>query len=193
MSLNQPLTDKEFDDLDRFLLSERTPEDTMAMDILHGFLTAIVIGTENIPSSEWLPKIWGTEHSQKFQFESEKEEKRITKLILRFMNEIVVTFEVAPKEYEPLFCEHDWDGQLLLDAAPWAMGFWEGMCLRQDAWKPIWDAETAHLLRPIYLLGSNDAEKDILNDPISCHQLSLEIEKNVPHIYHFWQAHSDSK
>ncbi|MET0981463.1 MAG: UPF0149 family protein, partial [Telluria sp.] len=44
MQLEQPLTEKEFDELDQFLLSERSPDDAMTMDTLHGYLTAIAIG-----------------------------------------------------------------------------------------------------------------------------------------------------
>ena len=40
MQLDQPLSDKEFNELDQFLLSERSPDDAMTMDTLHGFLTA---------------------------------------------------------------------------------------------------------------------------------------------------------
>ena len=40
MHLDQPLSDKEFDELDHFLLSDRCPEDGMTMDTLHGYLTA---------------------------------------------------------------------------------------------------------------------------------------------------------
>lgn len=46
MHLDQPLSDKEFDELDKFLLSDRTADDCMTMDALHGYLTALVIGPE---------------------------------------------------------------------------------------------------------------------------------------------------
>ena len=48
MQLDQPLSEKEFDELDNFLLSDRAPEDAMTMDTLHGFLTAIAIVPETI-------------------------------------------------------------------------------------------------------------------------------------------------
>ena len=63
MQLDQPLSDKEFDELDAFLLSDRTSDDAMTMDTLHGFLTAILIGPETIMPSEWLPKVWGDDAS----------------------------------------------------------------------------------------------------------------------------------
>ena len=57
MQLDQPLSEKEFDDLDNFLLSDRCSDDAMTMDTLHGYLTAIAIGPETIMPAEWLAKL----------------------------------------------------------------------------------------------------------------------------------------
>ncbi|MBS1169842.1 MAG: hypothetical protein H6R01_760 [Burkholderiaceae bacterium] len=190
MPLDQPLSDQEFDELDQFLLSERCPDGAMTMDSLHGFLTAIVIGPEAIPMSEWLPHVWG-DTSKAPAFKSKKEQERILRLILRYMNEIAITFEVAPKEFEPLFCEHDWEGKTLLDGEAWAYGFWLAMSLRVDAWKPIWESEQAPLMRPIYLLGADDIEEEelaLVDDPEQCQKLAFEIEANLPLIHRFWQG-----
>ncbi|MCG2586174.1 UPF0149 family protein [Massilia sp. TS11] len=189
MQLDQPLTEKEFNDLDQFLLSDRTPEDTMTMDTLHGYLTAIAIGPEPITPAEWLPKVWGEDPQQGPKFKNAKEEQRIVELIMRFMNEVMITFEVAPKEFEPLFCEQEVDGQALLDAEAWCWGFWEGMELREGAWDAIWQSEQAALMRPIYLLGADEIEEDelpLVEDPKQAHALALEIEANLPAIAKFW-------
>jgi uncharacterized protein len=189
MHLDQPLSDKEFNELDQFLLSDRCPDDAMTMDSLHGYLTAIAIGPEMIPLEEWLPKVWGEESEKGPKFKNDKESARIINLIGRFMNEIMITLEVAPKEYEPLFCEHEWEGKTLVDGEAWAWGFWEGMSLREAAWQPIRDSNLAPLLRPIYLLGADEIEEDelpLVDDPMKCHKLSIEIEANIPEIHRFW-------
>ena len=49
MQLDQPLSEKEFDELDSFLLSERSPEDAMTMDMLHGYLTAFRLPADTDP------------------------------------------------------------------------------------------------------------------------------------------------
>jgi uncharacterized protein len=190
MQLEQPLTDKEFDELDRFLLSERSSEDAMTMDTLHGYLTAIAIGPETIMPSEWLPRVWGAEGVAP-KWKNSKDEERIVNLIMRFMNEVLVTFEVAPKEFEPLYCEHEVDGEALIDAEAWCWGFWEGMELRAGSWDEIWDSELAPLMRPIYLLGADEIEEAELpevEDPRKAHQLALEIEANLPAIFKFWST-----
>lgn len=192
MQLDQPLTDKEFNELDRFLLSDRCAEDGMTMDSLHGYLTALVIGPEMVVMSEWLPKIWGSSAKNAPAFKSPKEFERIVGLIARFMNEIAITLEVAPKEFEPLFCEYEWEGRLILDGEAWAWGFWEGMNLRASAWEPIWSSNIAALIRPIYLLGAEEIEEDemeLVDDPMKRHKLAIEIEASILDIHRFWLPH----
>jgi len=189
MQLEQPLSEKEFDELDRFLLSERSPEDAMTMDTLHGYLTAIAIGPETIMPAEWLPRVWGQDGSAAPNWKNAKEEERILNLIMRFMNEVLITFEVAPKEFEPLYCEHEHNGQTLIDGEAWSWGFWEGMELRPGSWEPIWESDVAELMRPLYLLGADEieeAELPLVEDPVKAHHLALEIEANLPAIYRYW-------
>ena len=191
MQLDQPLSDKDFDDLDQFLLSERSPEDAMTMDTLHGFLTAIAIGPQTIMPAEWLPHVWGQDGQTVPKFKTPKEEERIVNLIMRFMNEVLVTFEVAPKEFEPLFVEHEHEGQTLIDAEAWCWGFWEGMELRDGSWDEIWDSEVAPLMQPIYLLGADEIEEDelqLVEDPVKAHKLAIELEANLPAIFRFWET-----
>src|SRR3954471_19009304 len=189
MQLDQPLSEKEFNELDQFLLSERSPDDAMTMDTLHGYLTAIAIGPETIMPAEWLPHVWGDDEKSVPKFKNSKEEERIVNLIMRFMNEVLVTFEVAPKEFEPLFCEHEHEGETLIDAEAWCWGFWEGMELRPGSWDEIWDSEVGPLMQPIYLLGADEIEEEelvLVEDPVKAHKLGQELEANLPAIYKYW-------
>jgi uncharacterized protein len=189
MHLDEPLSDKEFNELDTFLLSDRCGDDCMTMDALHGYLTALAIGPQEVPFAEWLPRVWGATPEDAPAFKNDKEAQRITTLIARFMNEVAMTFEVAPKEFEPLFCEHQLNGRTVLDGEAWAWGFWEGMQLRADAWEPIHESPLAPLLRPIYLLGAEEIEEEelaLVDDPGKCHKLTIEIEAAIPHIHKFW-------
>jgi uncharacterized protein len=138
--------------------------------------------------AEWLPRVWGEEKVAP-KWKNPKEEQRIVNLIMRFMNEVLVTFEVAPKEFEPLYVEHEIDGESLIDAEAWCWGFWEGMDLRPGSWDEIWDSEAGPLMRPIYLLGADEIEESELaevEDPRKAHKLALEIEANLPAIHRFW-------
>lgn len=195
MHLDQPLSDKEFNELDKFLLSDRCVDDTMTMDALHGFLTALVIGPVAVPLADWLPRVWGASPEDAPKFKNDKEFERIAGLISRVMNEIAITMEVAPKEFEPLFCEHDWQGRMVLDGEPWAWGFWEGMNLRATDWEPIWSSDIAPLMRPIYLLGAEEIEEEemaLVDDPVKCHKLTVEMEAAIPEICKYWQPRRKS-
>lgn len=192
MRLDEPLSDEEFDDLDDFVLSDRCADDSMTMDVLHGYLTALAIGPLELPMAEWLPRVWGSDPKTAPKFASDKENKRIVNLIARFMNEIAITFEAAPKEFEPLFCEVETeDGKKHFDAEGWASGFWEGMQLRPGSWDPVMASEFAGLMHPIALLGADEIDIDdeelaSLDDPVKRAALAREIETAIPALYRFW-------
>ena len=139
--------------------------------------------------ADWLPQVWGASGDDLPAFKSDKERERIVSLIMRYMNEIAITLEVAPQEFEPLFCEHEWEGRKVADGEAWAWGFWEGIGLCDEAWQPIWSSNIAPLMRPIYLLGAEEieeAELALVDNPIKCHKLAIEIEAAIPEIYRFW-------
>jgi uncharacterized protein len=189
MHLDEPLSDKEFKELDQFLMSDRVGDDGMTMDALHGYLTAIALGPEIIPMAEWLPSVWGLPDQAQPRFKNDKEMQKVTGLIARFMNEIQITFEVAPQEFEPLFCVMEHNGKQLIDGETWAWGFWEGMQLRADAWEAAWDSNIEPLLHTIYLLGAEEIDSEemsLVDKPEKCHQLALVMEASIPEIRRFW-------
>ena len=113
MSNEQLLSEQEFDELDRFLLSDRCSDEAMTMDALHGFLTCIALGPDAIRPDEWLPRVWGPEPEDRPKFRNPEQAKHIEQLIFRTLEDIKLTFEVAPNDFEPLFCEQLQDfGQL---------------------------------------------------------------------------------
>jgi len=196
MSEEQLMTDKEFDELDRFLMSEQCSDDAMTMDALHGYLTAIAIGPEPVATDEWLPRVWGPEPEDEPEYRNSAQAERIRRLCERMLEDIVVTFAVAPKDFEPLFCEHQWKGKPVLDAEAWAWGFTEGMQLRATAWQALKDSPQAGLLRAIYLLGAEEIEEEelaLVDDPLKCHKLAIEVEASIPQIHRFWAAQKKLK
>lgn len=192
MRLDTPLSDREFDELDRFLLSDRCSDECMTLDAMHGFVTALCLGPRELAMQDWLPRVWGPTEADAPRFGSRQEMDRITALIARFANEVALTFEVAPREFEPLFSQFEESGQQYIDGEPWAWGFWEGMQLCESAWQEAWqDPAMAALLRPIYLLGAEELEEDeltLVDTPAKVNRLSLEIEAALPAIRRFWQG-----
>ncbi len=191
MSHEPLLSEKEFDELDRFLMSEHCGDETMAMDALHGYLTAIAIGPEPVAVDEWLPRVWGPDDDDAPHFRNAQQAAHIRSLVTRMLEEIIVTFEVAPKDFEPLFSEYPYKGKSVLDAEAWCWGFLEGVNLRPHAWAPLFASPQADLLRAIQLLGAEEIDDDdvaLVDDPAKCHKLAIEVEASVSQIQRFWQA-----
>lgn len=53
------LSNEELDQLDNYLMSEATPEETMDLEMLDGFLVALAIGPDSTPIEQWLPEVFG--------------------------------------------------------------------------------------------------------------------------------------
>ncbi|NDC09267.1 MAG: YecA family protein [Oxalobacteraceae bacterium] len=187
---DQPLlTDEEFDELDRFLMSSQCGDETMAMDALNGYLSAIAIGPVDVAPAQWLPRIWGPTPQDAPKFRDAQQSARIHELLSRALEEIRVTFEVAPKDFEPLFSVHKFKGKELLDAEAWCWGFLEAISLNEAAWRPLRASSQAILLRAIDLLGAeeiDDTQLVLVDDPVKCHKLAVEVEASVPQIQRFW-------
>src|SRR5262249_37471312 len=80
-----PLDDAEFDELDRFLVSDATSDETLTLPGLDGYLTALVIGPTTVMPSRWLPGVWGGEELSPF-WESMADFEHIYGMLLRHMN-----------------------------------------------------------------------------------------------------------
>src|SRR5687767_4572703 len=53
----------------------------------------------------------------------------------------------------------------------------------------------APLMRPIYLLGAEEIEEEemvLVDNPVKCHKLTIEIEAAIPEIHKFWLPHRKS-
>ncbi|HEX8962192.1 MAG TPA: UPF0149 family protein [Rhodocyclaceae bacterium] len=167
MEFSQPLSDQEFDELDRFLSSESLPEERMDISMLDGFLTALVIGPNTIPPGVWLPEIWGESPGQPMQWESPQQEKRITSLVMRYMADIVWQLREDPDRYEPLLFEGDEEGG---GAVPiideWCTGFIRGTELDADVWAPLFESEESReFALPMLLYGTESGWQELQDHP----------------------------
>jgi uncharacterized protein len=83
-------------------MADATPEESMDLATLDGFLTSLVIGPEVVPPSVWLKTIWGGEDEPKF--ESSAQAQRVIILIMRRSNTLSFLFE-EPPEFAPILLE----------------------------------------------------------------------------------------
>ena len=82
-ALDEPLSDAELDELEGFLASDAVPEDCMDLEMLDGFLAAIVSGPESIQPSEWLPQVWsdgGRSATPAYGNSAEAQDRKSTRL-----------------------------------------------------------------------------------------------------------------
>jgi uncharacterized protein len=79
-NLLSPLTEAELDELDQFLMSNITSDETMWLDTLNGYLTAIAIGPKTLAFDQWFSRIWGPDEEDMPAFESQDAAQRIINL-----------------------------------------------------------------------------------------------------------------
>ena len=126
--LSTPLTDEEYDLLDRFLL-ERIDEEADTLDKdegvleiseLDGLFTALVSGPISTVPSQWLPAVWGNFAPV---WGSEKEFQEIFSLMIRHMNSIAHILMEFPEVFEPLFLEREVEGDTYTTVDKWCVIF----------------------------------------------------------------------
>jgi uncharacterized protein len=186
-----PLSEEEIEELDDFLMSESTSYETMSIDALDGYLTAIAIGPITLDFNQWFLGIWGPTEEDAPNFESDEEAQHIIDLIIRQMNGIVSQFEDDPDDIEPIFVAivHEGDTREYVDAEMWAYGFIQGIELCKKDWQPFFDDPNGQeVFRPIYLLGSDDVtpeEETHTETPEQSEELAEQIPESLAWIYRF--------
>ncbi|GLS03337.1 hypothetical protein GCM10007860_04800 [Chitiniphilus shinanonensis] len=144
-----PLTDEELERLDDFLMSPRTPDETMDVETLDGFLVALTIGPEPVPEEEWLPQVFsGTPP----EFADQQEADEVMDLLRRHAATVADAFSVKQRSnvgddplYFPLIlsdegADEKWQESL---GAYWAGGFRLGMLAHEAAWQAALDEDDA--------------------------------------------------
>ncbi|CAN7721500.1 UPF0149 family protein [Caballeronia sp. LjRoot31] len=186
------LSDDELDELDRFLMSDLVSDETLMVDGLDGYLTAIAIGPITLMPSQWLPGIWGPERDDAPAFESKEQAQRIMSLIVQHFNGIIETLENDLGSFAPVFSEDKFpdDPHVYPNAEPWALGFMEGLNLCRSAWQPLFDEPDGQVwLRPLHLLGAEDLseeEDSLVLRPDQREQFAKQIPDSIAMIYRYW-------
>ena len=193
--LDEPLTDTELDELESFLASDAVPEDCMDLEMLDGFLAAIVSGPESIQPSEWLPQVWSDGgRSATPAYGNSGDAQRIMALILRHMVGIQRTLAESPTRFKPLLYlpeEKKSDDRQPPEGTAWCEGYMAGVKLREDEWQPLYDAEHARdWIFPIEALAFGEHDDDFtewVDSDEKREGLIEELPVAAVLIYRFWQ------
>jgi uncharacterized protein len=160
--LTQPLTVAELERLENFLYRVN-PDEAMTLEEMDGFFCALICSPENVPPSEYLPHVWGGEQVQEGAFKSVEEAQGILTLFSRHWNTIAAT--LLRDEPYPVLMGEDEDGKMT--GQEWALGFQQGMFLRQKAWERLAnDGKLGAALLPVIVLAEDD-EHQLTADPVT--------------------------
>ncbi len=184
------LSNQQLDALEHYLDSHAS-QNVMHMEILDGFLCALITGPGSISAEEYLPTIFGGKMPQ---FKNQEESDQIMSTLAQHW-EYIDSVLKRNDEYYP-FLYADPDGKC--SANEWAYGFILGMDLRRDSWKDIVEASKQEgLLTPILTLYSESIPEVSGCQPIPAEERE-EIVKtmisNLPKIYeHFEKEREKNK
>lgn len=169
-----PLSDIEV--IAEFLAREGS-EDSVSVSELDGFLTAVVIGPELIPPSEWLPLAFGDELPA---FENQEQAQRVLGAVMARYNEIIHSLNDDPPTFAPVLWE---------STGEWAVGFMIGVGLREKAWRPFLRLRRhQEMMAPIFALLPEAAEE--LGDmPISELKELVDAAAYIPACVWYADAH----
>jgi uncharacterized protein len=198
-----PLTESELDELDRFLLSSATPEDSMDLEELDGFITGLVTGPGSVTAHEWLSLVWGDTESGRrpVRFESAAKCRRILELLDRHWSTIAWTLHSSTPTMPVLF---DYTGAAqtgpadaaldLVAGSTWAIGFMRAIGLHADAWQDAFDDDDAsEWITPIVTLSHAD-DREIVDAPLLPSQIDALVDslpESTLELYRFWHAGDD--
>ena len=145
----QPLTDAEFDRLAE-VLQRCGGKHAMNIEMLDGFLAALICGSETVLPSEYLPKIWEGDQTNEPVFDTQSVVREFLSLIMRHWNAICHNLQ-SDGEFLPVLLN---DESGIARANDWATGFMRGVDMRRDSWLPLMnDDDHAGVLIPIMALA----------------------------------------
>jgi uncharacterized protein len=195
-ALDEPLSDGELDELEGFLASDAVPQDCMDLEMLDGFLTAIVSGPEAIQPSEWLPQVWSDGgRTASPAYVDNEQAQRIMALMLRHMVGIQRTLRESPTRFRPLLYMPEEkaarNDKSPPEASAWCEGYMAGVKLRDEEWQPLYDAQEARdWIFPIEALAFGDQDPEFaewVDDKEKRESLVDELPVASVLIFRFWQ------
>jgi uncharacterized protein len=191
----QPLTHAELDRL-ADVLKRCGGKNAMNVEMLDGFLAALICSPESVLPSEYLPEIWGGDDSDGLAFESKSDLQELLSLIMRHWNATGHILQ-SGGNFFPVLLEDD-SGVSRGNA--WAVGFLRGMGMRRNSWSDLLDNEQhGGSLVPIMALAhENDPDPNMRSyaEPVSAElrdKLIAGVMVGVPAIYRYFAGDRKSE
>jgi uncharacterized protein len=184
----RPLTDAELDRL-ADVLKRCGGKNAMNVEMLDGFLAALICSPTSVLPSEYLPEIWGSDGADGLAVERKSDLQELLSLIMRHWNATGHILQ-SVDNFSPVLLE---DESGVSRGNDWAVGFMRGMGMRRNSWLGLLDNEQhGGSLVPIMALAhENDPDPDMRSykEPVSAElrdKLIAGVMVGVPAIYrHF--------
>jgi uncharacterized protein len=138
------LDDAEFEALEELLTSDVVPEDCMDLEMLDGYLVAVLASPQRIGPEQWLPGVWSA-HGDDASFGSGSQMQQAIRLVRRYYNELASTVG-EPDGWEP-FCYASSEGDSLRIGEEWIEGFAQGLELWPDEWETTVPGDAARAVQ----------------------------------------------
>ena len=194
ISPREPLTDAEITHLEFLLATPAFAKQSMGLDEIQGYVTAIISGPVRVTSSQWLPAVLGNP-----DYESEAQADEVKELLLRFHDEIaadlkageslglVLNLEDAPKG----------GGDSEYDYAAWCQAYLDGVESSPVPWTDAGDEDEINdqLFSISLLAGEIDPKALKQVKPREMAALLQECREDLPmlavEIYQYFQSLRD--
>lgn len=169
--------------LDQFLSSEDSPENSMMLSNLDGFLHGIVCSPVIIPSEEWIPLAIGAGHAEVPPW--------VLQDIADLFTGIAQGLKADPSVIEPIF----WlapEGHVI--AMDWCEGFMQAVSLRPREWLRLTESGThGQLMAPILVHILDEDGNSVMSIPQEklddvLAEAADAIPEAVEGIFSFWHG-----
>ena len=182
------LSDEELDALEAILVSDTVPEDCMDLEMLDGFLAAVLLSPKPIGRELWLPEVWSAYGDASFG--KGKAVQRAIRLVLGYYNEIATTLGREGENWEPLCFASEEGSDKPRIGDGWINGFIQGLELWPEDWQEglpddIAD-DTQNVLRRV-VAPWESGEADTANDETRLGWLDASGEA-INSIFARWRA-----
>ena len=129
-------TGKQLEALSEMLLDLPYENDGMLLSEFDGFVAGILVCPEMIMPGEWLPLVWGEDHTP--NFDTMDEAQRKMDAVMAHYNRVAQDLARPEPEYEAVYEIDPNTDETLWE--PWISGFEQAMQLRVDCWEATLDS-----------------------------------------------------
>jgi uncharacterized protein len=156
--------------------------DDSVLDVceLEGFVTALACSPDAVPEPAWQAEIWGgapywPEPGAALCF---------NELVQRQLDDVRLTLEQSPADFEPLLFEQEINGEIFVIAQEWCFGFMRGVALA--AWPPL-SEQARPALEAIALHGTEAGCEQLERFSVAEHQASVRsLGPAAATLYQYW-------